>query len=89
MQVDSSYPSQSRFSVEVFSPATLSWNELWRLDPCDFYAQTAGPPQEAGLDPSSPLITTARHDDLDRIAQSWQKVVDALHARAEEILSKL
>ncbi|MFR9754046.1 hypothetical protein ACL02S_23815 [Nocardia sp. 004] len=52
VHVDSSHPRQSRFQVEVFSPATMRWNELWALDPHEFYV-SGGPPEAMELDPTS------------------------------------
>ncbi|MGY1969654.1 hypothetical protein ACW9HH_35995 [Nocardia gipuzkoensis] len=81
----SDYTKHLSFTVQVFSPETLSWKQLWTIPGTAFeFASTVDAVAE---DPENNLIARAwSHNDHGHQARSWQKIINALAAKADEIL---
>lgn len=86
--IDSSYLSQSVAVVDVWSPETLSWNEVWSLNlGAEFIvARGVEHDKESASTHSNVLASVHHRRGSEFVAKSWQKVVTKLHYKALEVL---
>jgi hypothetical protein len=86
VRVTSDYTKHLAFTVEVFSSETLSWNQLWTIPGTAF--EFANKIDAVAEDPENNRIARARiRDDHGHQARSWQKIINALAAKADAILA--
>ena len=74
VSIDSSYPGQSWFEVQVLSAGTMEWVEFWRIN----HARQYGDSLESNY-----------VRDTEKKVRSWQRIYDDLYDAANTILSEL
>ncbi|WP_433635477.1 hypothetical protein [Nocardia sp. CA-120079] len=87
LSMTSDYLDHLAFTAEIFDASTPVWNHLWTI-PGSAYKYRGGVDEpEPALDPGTNILERALHQRPQRQAASWQKIVNALAAKADEILT--
>lgn len=86
--IDSSYIEQSSAVVDVWSPATMSWNELWTLEMGTEFSIGKGPKAAKDVEDRGSRVLASVHNPNGPkyIADSWQKVITVLYLKAHAVL---
>ncbi|MBU3063213.1 hypothetical protein KO481_16965 [Nocardia sp. NEAU-G5] len=84
----SDYTEHLAFTVEVFDPARRAWNPLWTIPGSTYRrSRSEGDDRDAEKDPTTNVIASRYDFHIpDHRATSWQKIINALADRADEIL---
>lgn len=90
VSIDSSYPAQSRATVEVWNTKALQWNEVVSLKVAhEFYfvsGPSVDPTNDANSELGSPRVVHS-HKKAEWLAESWTKVYERLWSHAELVLN--
>ncbi|MGF6881704.1 hypothetical protein ABH933_001215 [Nocardia sp. GP40] len=82
----SDYIEHLDFTAEVFNPETLAWNPLWTI-PGAAYEYGGLDDRDAQKDPRTNILARRHDNHVPHLqATSWQKIINALAAKVDEIL---
>ncbi|WP_280185314.1 MULTISPECIES: hypothetical protein [Nocardia] len=83
----SDYPEHLAFTAEVFDTETLAWNPLWTIPGAAYRFGSRREDRTAETDPNTTVLARSHDNHIpDHQARSWQKIINALAVKVDQIL---